>query len=89
MVNALTFALIAGVLVIAATLVIRLSAGPALPPLPEALRLPAGETARAVTFGEGWIAVVTADGTGVERIRVLDAASGAPRGTLEIAPAAP
>jgi hypothetical protein len=86
MVNALTFALIAGVLVIAATLVIRLSAGPSLPPLPEAVTLPAGETARAVTFGQGWIAVVTADDAGTERIRVMDGASGAPRGTLEIAP---
>ena len=32
------------------------------------------------------VAVVTADPSGQERIRVLDAASGAPRGTLEIAP---
>jgi hypothetical protein len=86
MVNALTLALIAGVLVIAATLVIRLGARPALPPLPEALRLPPGETARAVTFGEGWIAVVTADAAGAERIRVMDAATGAPRGSLRIAP---
>jgi hypothetical protein len=86
MVNALTLALTAGVLVIAVTLVIRLSAGPSMPALPRAVTVPAGETARAVTIGEGWIAVVTADGAGVERIRVLDAASGAPRGTIEITP---
>ena len=86
MVNSLTLALIAGVLIIAATLVIRLSARPSLPPLPETVTVPGGESVRAVTFGEGWIAVVTADGEGVERIRVLDAATGAARGNLEITP---
>jgi hypothetical protein len=30
-----------------------------------------------VTFGTGWIAVVTVDDVGSERIRVLDAATGA------------
>ncbi len=32
------------------------------PDLPEAVSLPPGETASAVTFGEGWIAVVTRSG---------------------------
>lgn len=54
--------------------------------LPEALALPAGETARAATFGTGWVAVVTADAAGTERIRVFDAATGAPRGEIAIAP---
>lgn len=87
LVTALTVAMIAGVLVIAAALVIRLSAPPPRPPLPEAITLPPGETARAVTYGEGWIALVTVDAGGQERIRVLDAATGAPRGSLDIPPA--
>jgi hypothetical protein len=89
LVTALTATLILGVITVVALLVIRLAAlGPApAPALPEAVALPAGETARAVTFGTGWIAVVTVDAAGVERIRVLDAASGAERGAVEIAPA--
>jgi hypothetical protein len=86
LVNALTATLILGVIAIVALLVIRLPSRPALPELPAEIRLPAGETAGAVTFGGGWIAVVTVDPSGQERIRVLDAATGAPRGTAEIAP---
>ncbi len=78
--------LIVGMLVIAAALVIRLNAptAPALPVLPATVVLPAGEAARAVTFGEGWIAVVTTDGAGREHIRVFDTASGAARAGIEI-----
>ena len=81
-------ALIAGIAVIATALVIRLNAvgSPPLPVLPEALTLPPGERARAVTFGEGWIAVVTTDAAGTERIRVLDPATGAERASVEIPP---
>lgn len=85
LVNALTATLILGVIAIVALLVIRLAPGPALP-LPPEVRLPAGESARAVTFGDGWLAVVTVDGEGRERIRVLDRATGAPRAVTEIAP---
>jgi hypothetical protein len=88
LVNALMVAMIAGVLVIAAALVIRLNAPGPRPVLPEAVALPSGETARAVTFGEGWIAVVTVDAGGRERIRVMDAETGAPRASLEIPSAA-
>ncbi len=88
MVNALMLALIVGIGIIATALVIRLngmSARP-LPVLPEQVSLPAGETARAVTFGEGWIAVVTADAAGTERIRILNAATGTERASLTIPP---
>ena len=44
------------------------------------------ESARAVTFGDGWMAVVTVDGQGRERIRVLDRTTGASRAVTEIAP---
>ena len=55
-----------------------------LPALPDTVALPAGETASAVTFGTGWIAVVTRDEAGRERVRVLDAETGADRGALVI-----
>jgi hypothetical protein len=80
MVMALTGTLIVGVITVVALLVIRLAAlapPPTPPALPEAVVLPTGESARAVTFGTGWIAVVTVDDVGSERIRVLDAATGA------------
>jgi hypothetical protein len=39
-----------------------------------------------VTFGTGWVAVVTVDAEGRERVRVLDRATGAARGEIEILP---
>ena len=57
------------------------------PALPAEIALPAGESARAVTLGDGWLAVVTVDAAGRERIRVLDRATGAERAVTEIAPA--
>lgn len=88
LVLALTVTLIVGVITIVALLVIRLAAfAPAAPPdLPAAIALPADEGARAVTFGRGWIAVVTEDAAGVERIRLFDAATGASRAEVVIDP---
>ena len=86
MVLALTATLIAGVIAIVGLLVIRLQAMPAPLALPPEVRLPAGESARAVTLGSDWLAVVTVDATGQERIRVLDRASGAERAGVKIAP---
>jgi hypothetical protein len=87
LVTALTATLIAGVITIVALLVIRLGPLARGPLLPDRIALPAGETARAVTVGDGWLAVVTVDAEGRERIRLLDAATGASRGITEIAPA--
>lgn len=87
LVNALTITLMAGFLTIVIALVLRLTAEPPAPALPDRLRLPPGETARAVTLGQGWVAVVTVDAAGAERVRVLDAATGAPRASVPIAPA--
>lgn len=85
LVTVLTATLILGVITVVVLLVIRLSdLSPAAPLLPPALELPAGESAQAVTFGAGWVAVVTADGERRERIRVFDAADGAARGMVEI-----
>jgi hypothetical protein len=87
LVTALTATLIAGVIAIVGLLVIRLTTPPPAPTLPAAVRLPEGESAQAVTFGGGWVAVVTIDGAGRERIRVLDGRTGAERGQADIAPA--
>lgn len=86
MVLALTATLIGGVIAIVALLVIRLQAAPAPVALPPEVRLPADERAQAVTLGPDWLAVVTVDGLGRERIRVLDRASGAERAAVDIMP---
>ncbi|SEO59944.1 hypothetical protein SAMN04490248_107129 [Salinihabitans flavidus] len=74
----LTATMIAGLLVIIALIVIRFSdRGPTLP---EEIALPEGTTARAVTFGDGWYAVVTGD----DRILIFDASSGKLRQSVTI-----
>lgn len=56
----LTLTMIGSVITVVGLLVTRMPrAFPATPELPAQIALPAGATARAVTFGEGWIAVVT------------------------------
>lgn len=86
MVLALTATLIGGVIAIVVLLVIRLQAMPAPVALPPEVRLPAGERAQAVTLGPDWVAVVTTDGLGQERIRLLDRASGVERAKVDITP---
>ncbi|WP_068245669.1 DUF6476 family protein [Tritonibacter horizontis] len=72
LVTTLTVIMVGGVLVVIALLVIRLSDGKTTPLLPQQISLPDGATARAVTFGPGWIAVVTTD----DRILILDGETG-------------
>ncbi len=60
LVTVLTVTMIVGVLAIVALLVIRLQS-PALPSLPDFIALPEGATVGAVTYGAGWIGVVTDD----------------------------
>lgn len=67
LVTVLTVTMIIGIATITVILWIRLS--PSLPALPEALRLPEGETAAAVTFARDFTVVVTTEG----RILVYDA----------------
>lgn len=79
----LTVIMVGGVLVVIALLVIRLSqdtSASSLPALPEGITLPAGEVAQAVTFGAGWVAVVTAD----NQILIFDATTGALKQSLQI-----
>lgn len=59
----LTLSMIGGVITVVWLLVTRMPGATApLPRLPEAIALPAGEKASAVTFGQGWTAVVTVSG---------------------------
>lgn len=86
LVTVLTATLIVGVASIVILLILRLNAVTAPDiELPENIALPAGESATAFTVGDDWIAVVTRDGAGFQRIRVLDAATGAERSVTEIA----
>ena len=60
LVTALALVMMLGIAVVAATLWLRLS--PSLPELPQAITLPDGETAAAVTFARDWTVVVTGRG---------------------------
>lgn len=68
----LTATMIFGVLTIIVLLVIRLQAVQPTVAIPDNLDLPAGVVAMAVTFGEGWTAVVTTD----DRFLVFDSRTG-------------
>ncbi|HEU0222939.1 MAG TPA: DUF6476 family protein [Paracoccaceae bacterium] len=86
LVTALTAFLILAVITIVALLAIRLLAAPQTVrlALPETILLPAGERAEAATIGRDWVLIVTRDGAGRERVRLFDAATGAPREVVEI-----
>lgn len=79
LVTVLTATMIIGVLVITGLLVTRLQrSGTPAPALPDQIALPDGATARAVTWGGDWYAVVTDD----DRILIFDRASGEIRQTV-------
>jgi len=78
LVTTLTVVMIGGLVVVISLLVIRLSADG--PSLPAEITLPTGTTAEAVTFGNGWIAVVTTD----NQILILDPDSQTIRQTIDI-----
>ncbi|MGI3210135.1 DUF6476 family protein [Roseovarius tibetensis] len=81
LVTVLTATMIVGVLVIVGLLVTRLQqADTAAPALPARITLPEGATARAVTWGDDWYAVVTTD----DRILIFDRASGELRQTVQV-----
>ncbi|WP_417524478.1 DUF6476 family protein [Marinovum sp.] len=81
LVTVLTGVMIAGVILIIALIVIRFR-DPG-PQVPEDLSLPAGVSAEAVTFGTGWVAVVTQD----DRILIFDRVTG--RMTQQVTISAP
>ncbi|MVO16272.1 DUF6476 family protein [Parasedimentitalea huanghaiensis] len=78
LVTTLTAVMIGGLVVVISLLVIRLSDKGVT--LPENITLPDGTTPTAVTFGNGWIAVVSND----NRILIMDATSGELRQTIDI-----
>jgi Family of unknown function (DUF6476) len=58
----LTLTMIGGVITVVALIVTRMpTAFQSTPEVPATLKLPEGTAAGAVTFGKGWIAVVTTD----------------------------
>ncbi|RME14868.1 MAG: hypothetical protein D6801_08435 [Alphaproteobacteria bacterium] len=60
LVTALSVTMIAGVIVLLVVIVMRFNAEGTVP-LPDAIRLPEGTSAIAITRGPGWLAVVTDD----------------------------
>ncbi len=60
----LTLTMIGGVITVVALIVTRMPTAfvPATPSIPEQMTLPEGTHPTAVTFGTGWVAVVTDDG---------------------------
>lgn len=78
LVTILTGVMIAGVVVVVGLLVTRLSS--VTPSVPADLTLPDGVEAQAVTFADGWIAVVTRD----QRILIFDRSTGKLRQTVEL-----
>lgn len=80
----LTATMLAGLLAVVWLLAVRLPRALDPPvPLPDAIALPPGVEPYAVTRGRGWVAVVTAD----DRILIFDAATGALRQSVTLAPA--
>ena len=79
----LTLTMIGGVITVVALLVTRMPQAFVVPALemPEGLVLPEGTTASAVTFGTGWIAIVTRD----DRILIYSA-DGTLRQEVDIRP---
>ena len=79
----LTLTMIAGVITVVAVLVTRMPQAFSAPgpTLPENFALPEGVEAQAVTFGEGWVAVVTGD----DRILIF-AADGRLRQEVRLTP---
>ena len=69
----LTVTMIVGVITVVAVLVTRIpqTFGGAVPALPATLAMPQGLSARAVTTGQGWLAVVAADAAGRESILIF------------------
>jgi hypothetical protein len=64
-VTVLTITMIVGVITVVGVLVTRMpqsfASAPVGPTLPSAIVLPQGARAQAITFGAGWVAVVTND----------------------------
>lgn len=79
----LTLTMIGGVITVVSLIVTRMpTAFRTSVALPDKVTLPEGVTARAVTFGPDWYAVVTDD----DRILIFDRTSGAQRQEVRLTP---
>lgn len=78
----LTLTMIGGVITVVAVIVTRMPQATRGPVLPDALLMPDGATAAAVTAGQGWFAVVTTD----DRILIFGA-NGQLRQEVAVTPA--
>jgi Family of unknown function (DUF6476) len=83
LVTVLAGTMIVGLIILIALIVIRFPSSAPRPALPDAIALPAGTKAEAVTFGRGWVAVVT----DADEIVIFDVKTGAERQRVRIAPA--
>jgi len=80
LVTALLAVMICGFLVLIALFVIRFPAPAAGPDLPDTIALPAGQSAVALTHGQGWYAVVT----DADEILIFDAGTGRLRQRVQV-----
>ncbi len=86
LVNIMTVVFIIGFITIVIVIVMQFTRGAAVsngPELPPFTSLPGSETAQAVTYGKDWIAIVTIDENGFERIRTYGL-DGTARQTIDI-----
>lgn len=79
LVTVLTVVMIVGLITIVAVFVTRFPSGGGELMLPEAIELPDGITAEAVTFGADWIAVISGD-----QILIYDRMTGTLRQSVDI-----
>ena len=86
LVTVLTASMIIGIAAIFMLIIYKIMQ-PAVPDLalPENIEIPAEETAQAITQGRSWIAIVTIDDDGAERIRILNL-DGTPRQVVDLRP---
>ena len=86
LVTALAGTMIIGLITIVTLFVIRLPKTPEpRPALPEALQMPEGLAAEAVTMGRGWVGVV-ATGAAGEEFLIFDSTTGALRQRVPVTP---
>ncbi len=86
LVNVMTVVFILGFITIVIVIVMQFTRTQTVamgPAVPELITIPSNETTSAVTFGNGWVALVTVDFDGAERIRTFTP-EGYPLQTMDI-----
>lgn len=83
LVTTLTLVMILGLVTVVGLLVTRLNAVAPLPQLPDSMQLPQGVQPSAVTFGRGWVVVVSDAG----EVLLFESDGGAPVQRIALPPA--